>query len=299
MLRPFAYVLLLNHGARELTRSLADRSPFVSSTYSLMSASMVKLLANLKVSLLMRPTELGRRNCCSAVQGRACLCSLAFLRAARCNRNLRRPRARSRSRRGICAGRGRPEPSPAQNTPPSKDVLPGAEWDSSRLRPSAPSGRHKPSPHSCCAGIRPRQLSRRPTIRAQLLPSAIAGNHLSPALAPGIACSMNDHPQIAAALLNLPSNQLKSRPARIRLPSFLISILSLLPFPGSGPVSIIRRLRNWVSNSRDADSTNRRRWRRWNRFRLCVASSYRGPFQIRTVPISKNCSCFIGALAKL
>src|SRR5260370_212773 len=159
----------------------------------------------------------------------ACPYSSIFLPAARCSRNLRSPSARSHSHLGICAGRVRPAPSPTRNSPPSKDALPAAAWGNNRLRPSAPSRRHIPSPRSCCARIRPRQSSPRQACRAQSLPPALAGNHFSPALAPGIACSLDDHPQTAATLLNLPPNQLKSLWSSIQLRSSIPSPLPHCP----------------------------------------------------------------------
>src|SRR5260370_31048839 len=179
--------------------------------------------------LRLRATRWDRQENGAVVREMACPYSSIFLPAARCSRNLRRPRARSHSHRGICAGRVRPAPSPTRNTPPSKDALPAAAWGNNRLRPSAPSRRHIPSPRSCCARIRPRQSSPRQACRAQSLPPALAGNHFSPALAPGISCSLDDHPQTAATLLNLPPNQLKSLWSSIQLRSSIPSPLPHCP----------------------------------------------------------------------
>src|SRR5260370_23248730 len=141
-----------------------------------------------------RPTGLDRWNECSAVSGRGDVSSSAFLRDARCNRNFRRPRAQSHSRRGTCDGHERLALSPNRNILPSKDALPAAAWGSNTLLPTAPSRQNKPALHSCCAGTRPPRPSLPPAFLVRLLPPALAGSHLSPALLPGIAYSSLDPP---------------------------------------------------------------------------------------------------------
>src|SRR2546429_4795603 len=72
------------------------------------------------------------------------------------------------------------------------------------------------------------------------------------------------------------SNQLESRPAHIWRPFFLVSILSLFPFPSSGPVSdcsTSSRTRSAIPETQTPP--HRRRWRPVERIRLCVTSSYR------------------------